>query len=142
MDYTLIGDGVNLASRLESACKTYSARILISENTHAKLHGTYRMRPIDQVVVKGKSKPVAIYEVLDYHTAESFPNMMDVLGYFNEGIQLYRAAQFAKATERFQKALDRHPTDTLTDIYLERCAHFVANPPGDIWDGVWYMTEK
>jgi adenylate cyclase len=142
MDYTLIGDGVNLASRLESACKTYSARILISENTYANLRGTYRIRGIDQVVVKGKSEPVAIFEVLDYHTPDSFPNMMDVLGYFNEGVEHYRGARFAKAIDRFQKALDRHPRDTLTEIYIERCRHFIDSPPGDIWDGVWYMTEK
>ena len=142
MDYTLIGDGVNLASRLESACKTYSARILISESTYSNLRGTYRIRGIDQVVVKGKSKPVTIYEVLDYHTPDSFPDMMDVIGYFNEGIEHYRGGQFAKAIDRFQKALARHARDDLTATYIERCRHLIDNPPGDIWDGVWYMTEK
>src|SRR3546814_8217350 len=77
MDYTIIGDGVNLASRLESACKQYSARILISENTYKKLRGTYRSREVDRVVVKGKTEPVAIYEILDYHTDESYPNLME-----------------------------------------------------------------
>src|SRR5258706_3938681 len=67
MDYTIIGDGVNLAARLESACKQYAARILISEFTYRKLRGTYRTREIDLVVVKGKTKPVGVYEVLDYH---------------------------------------------------------------------------
>ena len=65
MGYTMIGDGVNLAARLESACKQYSARILISENTYKKLRGTYRIRDIDLVVVKGKTEPVEIFEVLD-----------------------------------------------------------------------------
>jgi len=133
---------VNLASRLESACKTYSARILISESTYSNLRGTYRIRGIDQVVVKGKSKPVTIYEVLDYHTPDSFPDMMDVIGYFNEGIEHYRGGQFAKAIDRFQKALARHARDDLTATYIERCRHLIDNPPGDIWDGVWYMTEK
>jgi adenylate cyclase len=142
MDYTLIGDGVNLASRLESACKTYSARILISESTYANLRGTYRIRGIDQVVVKGQSKPVAIYEVLDYHTPDSFPNMMDVLGYFNEGVAHYRGGRFAQAIDRFQKARDRHPRDDLTTTYIDRCRQLIDHPPGEIWDGVWYMTEK
>src|SRR5260370_32679004 len=82
MDYTIIGDGVNLASRLESACKQYSARILLSENTYKKLRGTYRAREVDVVLVKGKHQPVAIYEVLDYHTPETFPNLMDAVNYW------------------------------------------------------------
>ncbi|HQY06431.1 MAG TPA: GAF domain-containing protein, partial [Lacunisphaera sp.] len=72
MDYTVIGDGVNLASRLESACKEYSAQILCSEGTYRKLKGTYRMREVDKVIVKGKTEPVGVYEVLDYHTEETF----------------------------------------------------------------------
>jgi len=142
MDYTLIGDGVNISSRLESACKTYSAHILISENTFAKLHGTYRIRNIDQVVVKGKSEPVGVYEVLDYHTSESFPHMMDVIGYFNEGMQHYRAGRFSKAADQFQQALDRHERDALTATYIARCRYLIDHPPGDGWNGVWIMTEK
>jgi hypothetical protein len=75
MDYTIIGDGVNLAARLESACKQYGAHILISEFTNKLLRGTYYSRELDLVVVKGKTQPVAIYEILDYHTEESYPNM-------------------------------------------------------------------
>src|SRR6185436_7461393 len=90
MDYTIIGDGVNLASRLESACKQYAARILISENTYRKLRGTYRLREVDCVVVKGKSEPVSIYEVLDYHTDETFPNLFEAVNYFKGGLTSYR----------------------------------------------------
>ena len=142
MDYTLIGDGVNVASRLESACKIYSARILISDNTYANLHGTYRIRNIDQVVVKGKSEPVGVYEVLDYHTSDSFPNMMDVIGYFNEGMEHYRAGRFDKSIGRFRQALDRNERDALTATYIDRCRYLIDHPPGDDWAGVWIMTEK
>ena len=90
MDYTVIGDGVNLAARLESACKQYAARILISENTFAKLRGTYRSREIDRVVVKGKTEPVSVYEILDYHEEETFPNVMEVLNHFKSALQYYR----------------------------------------------------
>lgn len=141
MDYTIIGDGVNLAARLESACKAYSAEILISEATQRRLRGTYRMREVDLVVVKGKTEPVSIFEVLDYHTDASFPNLMSVVGYFSEGLQRYRAADFSAAILQFERALAKHPRDRLSASYIERCRHLLANPPTD-WDGVWVMTEK
>jgi adenylate cyclase len=142
MDYTIIGDGVNLASRLESACKLYSAQILLSEHTFARLRGIYRVRNIDQVVVKGKSQPVSVYEVLDHHTDDTFPNIMDVVSYFNDGIQHYRAARFEKAIGQFSKALEFNPNDKLSALYVERCQHLCKNPPGESWNGVWVMTQK
>ena len=141
MDYTIIGDGVNLASRLESACKTYSAEILISEGTHRRLRGTYRMREIDRVVVKGKTEPVGVFEVLDFHTESSFPNMMDVFGYFAEGLRRYRAGEFKAAVIQFERALAKNPMDRLSQSYIERCRHLMEFPPID-WTGVWVMKEK
>ena len=103
------GDAVNLAARLESACKTYRSRILISEHTFQELRGAYRIRDIDQVIVKGKTQPISVYEVLDYHTDESFPNVMEVLGYFKEGMAQYRQQAFEGAVASFEKALGLHP---------------------------------
>jgi adenylate cyclase len=142
MDYTIIGDGVNLASRLESACKAYAAEILISESTQRRLRGTYRMREIDKVVVKGKTEPVAIYEVLDYHTDDSFPNMMEVLGHFAEGLRRYRIGEFQLAIGQFEKALAQHPRDALSGIYVARCQQLLKTPPATDWAGVWVMQEK
>lgn len=142
MDYTMIGDGVNLAARLESACKQYSARILISEFTFKKLRGTYRIREIDYVVVKGKTQPVGIYEVLDYHTDKTFPNLMEVVNYFKEGISLYRSKNWDKAIGTFQKVLEIHAKDKLSRTYIERCELLKKKPPGDDWDGVWVMKTK
>ncbi|RMH50362.1 MAG: GAF domain-containing protein [Zetaproteobacteria bacterium] len=142
MDYTLIGDGVNLAARLESACKQYAARILISSHTYAKLHGTYRMRDVDSVIVKGKSEPVTIYEVLDYHTDESFPNLMEVVNYFREGRKHYLARNWDKATAHFRKALSLNPSDRLSQIYIDRCCRMKEQPPPEDWDGVWVMQSK
>lgn len=141
MDYTLIGDGVNLAARLESACKQYAANILISENTYKKLQGTYKVRDVDLVVVKGKTKPVQIYEVLDFHTQESFPNLMSVVNYFNEGVLHYRAAAWTKAIASFDAALRKNPNDKLSRIYIERCELLIEYPPEN-WDGIWVMTTK
>ena len=137
-----LGDGVNLAARLESACKKYSSRILISENTFKKLHGTYRIRDIDDVVVKGKSEAVRIYEVLDYHTDESFPSLMEVVSHFKEGRNHYSKGNWEKAVKSFQRALELHPDDKLSNIYIERCQHLQENPPPSDWDGVWVMQTK
>jgi len=142
MDYTLIGDGVNIASRLESACKAYSARILISDNTRDMLRGTYRMREVDQVIVKGKTEPVGVYEVLDYHTPETFPDMMDVINYFGDGIIHYRKRAFPKAIRQFEEALRRNPSDKLSRTYIDRCRLLLDNPPPEDWHGVWEMHEK
>ncbi len=141
MDFTMIGDGVNLAARLESACKQYSARILISEFTRKKLKGTYRMRDVDLVIVKRKTKPVGVYEVLDYHTDDTYPNLMDNVNYFNEGVKNYRKGDWDKAIAKFQEAIKATPSDKLAQTYIERCEHLKAEPPKD-WDGVWVMKSK
>ena len=142
MDYTIIGDGVNLAARLESACKQYGAHILISEFTYKQLRGTYYSRELDLVVVKGKTKPVAIYEVLDYHTDESYPQMTDALRHFRSGLMKYRQQKWTDAKKEFGEVLALNEHDKAAKMYLGRCDHFFANPPGDDWDGVWVMESK
>lgn len=142
MDYTVIGDGVNLAARLETACKQYSAHILVSENTVKKLRGTYRMRDVDQVVVKGKTEPVCIYEILDYHTEETFPNLMEVVSCFKNGRENYRAGHWDKAIHSFSEGLKLNPGDKLSQIYIDRCKQLKENPPPGEWKGIWVMTSK
>ena len=141
MDYTMIGDGVNLAARLESACKQYSARILISENTYKKLRGTYRSREVDQVVVKGKTEPVRVFEILDYHTEETFPKVMEALNYFKSALGYYYDGKWDDAVHGFNEVLALNPEDVLSNTYVERCGQLKANPPDD-WNGVWVMTSK
>jgi adenylate cyclase len=142
MDYTIIGDGVNLAARLESACKQYGARILLSELTQAKLKGVYRLREVDKVIVKGKTKPVAVFECLDYHEDDSFPNLMETVGAFTEGLTRYRETDFERASDWFRKALDANPGDKVSSLYLDRCRLLLESPPAAEWDGVWMMSEK
>jgi adenylate cyclase len=142
MDYTIIGDGVNLASRLEGACKQFFARILISENTLRQLRGTYRIREVDRVVVKGRHEPSGIFEVLDYHTEESFPQLQDALQTFKGGLSYYRKAQWDKAIGCFSEASLLNPEDRLPRLYVDRCTHFKANPPGEVWNGVWILESK
>ncbi len=142
MDFTMIGDGVNLAARLESACKTYGAQLLISEFTQKKLRGIYALRELDRIVVKGKSKPIGVYEVLDFHDEDTFPNRMDTVGHFLEGLSRYRARRFEEAAVQFEQALKANSNDKPSAMYVERCAHFQASPPPEDWCGEWVMTSK
>ncbi len=142
MDYTVIGDGVNLASRLESACKEYAAEILCSENTYKKLRGSYCAREIDWVVVKGKTQPVAIYEILEHHTDETFPNLPEALSAFRGGLKYYRNGEFDRAITQFREVLALNPDDKLSSTYVERCEYLKATAKPDAWDGVWRMKSK
>ena len=142
MDYTMIGDGVNLAARLESACKQYGAQILVSEYTYKKLRGTYRARDIDLVVVKGKTQPVGVYEILDHHTDDTFPHLVECLGHFRDGLAKYRGRAFGPARELFEKVLALNPGDKAAKLYLERCRILTDAPPPPDWSGVWVMEEK
>lgn len=142
MDYTLIGDGVNLASRLESLCKQYHASILISENTYRRLRGTYRVREVDSVVVKGKTETVGIYEILDYHDEKTFPNVMEVVNHFRHGLSLYRNGSWDRAIDAFTEALNLHKDEKICQMYIERCEYLKKSPPGDDWSGVWIMKSK
>lgn len=142
MDFTIIGDGVNLAARLESACKQYGAHILISEFTYAKLKDTYRTREVDYVVVKGKTEPVAIYEILDYHNEQTFPNIVEVVALFKNGLAKYRKRQWQQAINLFNEALVLNPADKVCKLYLDRCRKLEGAQLEDDWNGVWVMESK
>jgi len=141
MDYTVIGDGVNLAARTESLCKQYGAQILLTEFTLNALKATYRTRQVDKVIVKGKTEPVSIFEAVDFHTKETFPNAIEVLGHFNNGIEYYNEAKWDKAIKMFDEALKGNPKDICSKMYKERCNSLKKENPKD-WDGVWVMKTK
>ncbi len=140
-NYTVMGDMVNLASRLEGANKPYGTTLMISETTYEKVREVVEARELDLLAVKGKQKPVTVYEVLCEKGALE-PQAVQVMAEYRRGLSLYRGQQFAQASAAFEKALALSPEDGPSRTYLERCRHFLADPPGAGWDGVWHMKEK
>jgi len=141
MDYTVIGDGVNLAARLEGATKPYGTPVLISEYTKNAIQDTFMLREIDRIRVKGKLKPVGIYEVLD-HLKGVFQELETVKGRYHEGLQLYKERNWTAAMRRFEQAVSANSQAAVSKMYIDRCQHFIANPPPIEWDGVWVMKTK
>ena len=142
MDYTVIGDGVNLASRLEGANKVFGTNILISESTYQGLQDRYATRLIDRIRVKGKIKPVGVYQVLDYHDPSTFPHMEEVLGLFRQGLDHYGCQEWDAGIALFEQALALNSADRVSRLYLDRCHHYRDNPPNQDWDGVCVMETK
>jgi adenylate cyclase len=142
MDYTVIGDTVNLASRLEGANKAFGTKILISENTRNSLQDEHILREVDRIRVKGKTQPVVVYEVLDYCDENRFPNRDATLEVYTAAITAYQNQHWSEALKLFKKALEYYPDDGPSKLYVKRCPHFITCPPTDEWDGVWTMTEK
>jgi adenylate cyclase len=135
MDYTVIGDGVNVSSRLEGLNKLYGSQILISDSTLHELKDEFVVREVDSVLVKGKTHPVRIYEVL----GESGYQLTPEQECFNAGYTAYCRREFAKALEILGRFVSEDP---LCRIFSARCAEFVKQPPADDWNGVWRATAK
>ncbi|MCF8150944.1 MAG: GAF domain-containing protein [Burkholderiaceae bacterium] len=142
MEYTVIGDRVNLAERLESANKFYGTSILMCDATYAAVKQHSACREIDLIRVRGRAMPVAIYESLEHLAEDGIPHLNDGLAAFNDGLIRYRARDWSGAERAFQKMLDVSPEDGPSKIYIERCRIYRETPPPENWDGVWAMDDK
>jgi adenylate cyclase len=138
--YTVMGDAVNLGSRLEGLTKQYGVKMIVSETTlQAAPEFTYR--ELDKVRVKGKHKPITIYEPLGV-TENIGSEQLQTLDLLNQGLHNYRHQQWADAQSIFEQLAKQYPHDKLYSIYLERIAYYLESSPGVDWDGAFTHTSK
>jgi len=141
MDYTMMGDGVNLAARLEGVNKQYGTYIIISEYTYEAAKDHIEVRELDLIRVVGKKAPVRIFEVLG-KKGEVAPAMLKGTRYFSKGLQLYREQKWEEAAKYFARSNKLFNNDTASRTFFDRCKAFAQQGPGENWDGVFQMSSK
>jgi adenylate cyclase len=138
--WTVMGDNVNLASRLEGITKEYQTQIVVSEGTYRQVAGQFVFRELDKIRVKGKNLPVNIYELLGV-VAET-PKYQAMLREYDHAMAAYRSHDWTEAAGRLGQILSLHPDDGPTRVFLQRALEFLENAPEADWDGVYVMKTK
>ena len=138
--WTVMGDNVNLASRLEGITKQYHSKLVISEATYREVASQFVCRELDKIKVKGKNQPVNIYELLD--VAAERPKYEALLQQFDHAMAAYRSQDWQEAADRFAQILTIYPDDGPTQAFLERAEEFIEEAPQTDWDGVYVMKTK
>ncbi|HJU20128.1 MAG TPA: GAF domain-containing protein [Stellaceae bacterium] len=142
MEYTVIGDRVNLAARLESANKYYGTSVLLAAETKQALKSSAVLRRLDLLQAKGMTRPVWVYESLGHHNDESFPRLPALIATFETGLNCYQKRDWQGALCHFAAALDIAPQDRPSRIFADRCSYYLMHPPAEDWNGVWVMEHK
>jgi len=143
MDSTVIGDGVNLASRLEGLTKMYHVPIVVSDYTIKRLKNqNINYREIDSVIVKGKEKPVVIYEVFEWEDKDKIELKKSYNSQLLMGITLYKIMDFNNALEYFKTCKEINSSDSIVDLYIKRCNYYIKNPPPPDWIGAIKLENK
>lgn len=140
-DYTMMGDNVNLAARLEGANKFYKTYTMIAENTYKLAEDSIDVRYLDVVRVVGKNEPVKIYQLLAKKN-QLAGSMQEVLEHYEKGMNCYKNLNFKDAIMNFENALKLEPEDGPCLTYVNRCKMYLEQPPPKDWDGVFNFTEK
>ncbi|WP_029583682.1 adenylate/guanylate cyclase domain-containing protein [Bradyrhizobium sp. URHD0069] len=141
MNYTVMGDAVNLASRLEGANKVYGCRILVSEATVAGAASAVEVREIDRIVTWGQSQPQAVFQIMG-RKGELTAVQTILRDRFAEGLAAYRAQRWDEARRAFEAALAAVPDDGPSMTFIKRIDSLIAAPPGEGWDGSWHLEQK
>jgi adenylate cyclase len=142
MEFTAIGDGVNLGSRLEGASKQYGTDAIISESTYKLCSDRIWVRELDRIQVKGKNQPVNVYELIGLKSDPLSENQTRIIEHYHAGRKYYLTRKFSKAIAEFAEVLELDKDNKAANIHITRCQHFLLNAPEDNWDGVWKLTEK
>ena len=141
LNYTCIGDNVNLASRLEGLNKAYKTSIMLSEYTYDKVRDRFLCRPLDLVAVKGKSVPVMVFELVDFTETADAEVAREVMA-MHTAFQLYISGKFSIAKRYFQRYLVNHPGDASAKQHVDLCEKYISEPPPEDWDGRVISNEK
>jgi class 3 adenylate cyclase len=141
MSYTVMGDTVNLASRLEGANKEYGGRILVSEATITGASAAIEAREIDRLVTLGQTQPQAVFEIMGLK-GELTAAQIELRARFSEGLAAYRAQRWEEARHAFEAALVASPGDGPSMTFIKRIEKLAAAPPGEGWDGAWHLERK
>jgi adenylate cyclase len=142
MEYTAIGNNVNLAARLESANKYYGTSVLLAATTANELKSPAVLRRLDLIQAKGISQPTWVYESLGHHTAATFPKLASAINAYEAGVDCYQRRDWQGGLSHFATALELAPRDRPSRIFFDRCRYYQTSAPDEAWDGVWIMEEK